>query len=171
MKTVRVASSICALLFLALTLWPNISSATVESNYWDEPGVRLLNQPLSEYRARRQALLSQITDGVVVILGNEEESLGVEARYRQNNWMAYLTGVRTPGAAVMLVPQGLPSLNGAREIVFIPPRNPATERWTGPQTGPGEDAARAFGVERVLSMSEDFWPKLREAAPIRAAGA
>ncbi|OLE50754.1 MAG: hypothetical protein AUG51_26760 [Acidobacteria bacterium 13_1_20CM_3_53_8] len=166
MKTVRVASSALALFLLALIISPVASKATAESNYWDEPGVRLLNQPLSEYRARRQALLSQITDGVVVILGNEEESLGVEARYRQNNWMAYLTGVRTPGAAIVLVPQGLPSLGGAHEIVFIPPRNPASERWTGTQVGPSEETARAFGVERVLSMSEDFWPKLREAAAL-----
>jgi len=168
MKIVRIASPICALFLLALILTPYASKTIAQTNYWDNPGARLLSQPLSEYRARRQALMSQVTDGVVVILGNVEEDLGVEARYRQNNWMAYLTGVRTPGAALMLVPQGLPSLNGAHEIVFIPPRNLASERWTGPQIAPGEEAARSFGAERVLSMSEDFWPKLREAAALPA---
>src|SRR5947209_14473546 len=108
MKTFRLTSvSLILVLFIA-TFRVVPSTATPESNYWDEPGVRLLSQPLGEYRGRRQALLSQVTDGVVVILGNVEEDLGVEARYRQNNWMAYLTGVRTPGAAVVLVPQGLP---------------------------------------------------------------
>src|SRR5437868_7840672 len=79
-------------------------------DFYDEPGVRLLNQPVSEYRSRRQKLMSEIKDGVVVVLGNVEEDAGIEARYRQNNWMAYLTGVRTPGASLLLVPQGLASL-------------------------------------------------------------
>lgn len=136
------------------------------ADFWDEPGVRLLNQPLSEYRARRQKVLEAMKDGVVVILGNVEENAGTEARYRQNNWMAYLTGVRTPGSAVMLVPQGLPSLGGAREIVFIPPRNLFMERWTGVQSAPGEQTAKAFGVERVLSYRDDLWPRLKEAAAL-----
>jgi len=120
------------------------------ADFYDEPGVRLLNQPIGDYRARRQRLLSEIKDGVVVILGNVEEGAGVEARYRQNNWMAYLTGVRTPQAALMLVPPGLPSENNAREIVFIPPRDVRAERWTGVQLAPGDEAAKAFGIERVL---------------------
>jgi Xaa-Pro aminopeptidase len=165
MKSLRQLS--LSLLIVA-TLLTQLVPATLASDYYDEPGVRLLNQPLSEYRARRQKLLSEIKDGIVVILGNVEESAGVEQRYRQNNWMGYLTGVRTPGAALLLVPQGLPSVGGAREIVFIPPRNLASERWTGPQLAPGEETAKAFGVERVLSFRDDFWPKLKEAAALPA---
>ncbi len=158
--------SLCVLLS-ALFLSQSVAVFAQEGDY-DEPGVRLLHQPLSEYRARRQKLLSEIKDGVVVILGNVEEDTGIEQRYRQNNWMGYLTGVRTPGAALLLVPQGLPSLGGAREIVFIPPRNLMMERWTGVQVAPGEETAKAFGVERVLSMKDDFWPKLKEAAALPA---
>jgi Xaa-Pro aminopeptidase len=139
-----------------------------QSDAYDEPGVRLFNQPISEYRARRQKLMDSVKDGIVVVLGNVEEETGIEQRYRQNNWFGYLTGIRTPGAALMLVPQGLPSLGGAREIVFIPPRNLMMERWTGVQLAPGEDAAKAFGVERVLSMRDDLWPKLKEAAALPA---
>ncbi len=135
----------------------------VEADFYDEPGVRLLNQPISDYKERRQRLMNEIKDGIVVVLGNIEEDAGIEARYRQNNWMAYLTGVRTPEAAVMLVPQGLPSLSGAREIVFIPPRDLAGEKWTGVQLAPGDEAARTFGVERVLSYKDDLWPKIKEA--------
>jgi Xaa-Pro aminopeptidase len=157
--------------FLALLLLsafvPFASSAEAPSDFWDEPGVRLLNQPVGEYRARRTKLLSQIKDGVVVILGNVEENMGIGMRYRQNNWFAYLTGVRTPDAAVMLVPQGLPSVNNAREIIFIPPRDLQAERWTGVQLGPGAETARAFGAEQVLANS-DLWPKLKEAAALPA---
>lgn len=167
MKNHRSLSLLLFALLLVAALFPFTSSAAPDSDFWDEPGVRLLNQPVSEYRARRQKLLSKIKDGIVVVLGNVEEDMGVEMRYRQNNWFAYLTGVRTPGAAVMLVPQGLPSLQGAREIIFIPPRDLAGERWTGVQLGPGPEAAKTFGVESVVSK-EEFWTKLKEAAALPA---
>src|SRR5918911_2191953 len=162
----KLTSALLALLLLS-TLLPFSSSAASDPDFYDEPGVRLLNQPVSEYRARRARLLSEIKDGVVVILGNVEEDMGVEMRYRQNNWFAYLTGVRTPDAAVLLVPQGLPSANGAREIVFIPPRNLQMERWTGVQLGPGPETAKVFGAERVLP-NDELWAKLKEAAALPA---
>ncbi len=154
-------------LLSAILLAPSMV-VRAQSDGYDEPGVRLFNQPVGEYRARRQKLMDSIKDGIVVVLGNVEEETGIEQRYRQNNWMGYLTGIRTPGAALMLVPQGLPSLGGAREVVFIPPRNLMMERWTGVQLAPGEDAAKTFGVERVLSIREDLWPKLKEAAALPA---
>jgi Xaa-Pro aminopeptidase len=164
----KFCSTFLAFAFLSIiTLLPSTSSAAPGSDFWDEPGVRMLNQPVSEYRARRQRLLSEIKDGVVLILGNVEVDEGVEARYRQNNWMAYLTGVRTPDAAVLLVPQGLPSLNGAREIVFIPQRDLQNERWTGVQLGPGPETAKVFGVETVLA-NDEIWNKLKEAAALPA---
>src|SRR3954451_7329948 len=166
MKKFRSAFLSFAVLLVAAFL-PSISSVALASDFWDEPGVRLLNQPVSEYRARRQRLLSEIKDGVVLILGNVEVDEGVEARYRQNNWMAYLTGVRTPDGAVLLVPQGLPSLNGAREIVFIPQRDLQNERWTGVQLGPGPETAKVFGVETVLA-NDEIWNKLKEAAALPA---
>jgi Xaa-Pro aminopeptidase len=144
--------SLCLLLAGVFALVPFSFVARVAASgadYYDEPGVRLLNQPVTEYRARRARLMNEIKDGVVVVLGNVEEESGIEERYRQNNWMAYLTGVRTPGSSLLLVPQGLASVNGAREIIFIPPRNLQEERWTGVQLAPGEETARGFAVERV----------------------
>lgn len=167
MKSLRFLTLLFIAFFLVSAFKPLPSSATISSDFYDEPGVRLLNQPISEYRARRQKLLSQIKDGVVVVLGNVEEDMGVEMRFRQNNWMAYLTGVRTPDAAVMLVPQGLPSAGGAREIIFIPQRNLFMERWTGVQLGPGPEAAKTFGVESVLPK-EELLSKLKEAAALPA---
>jgi len=157
----------CALLLLTISS-ATFVGAVPSADFYDDPGVRLLNQPVGEYKARRAKLMDQVKDGIVIVLGNVEREAGVEERYRQNNWMAYLTGVRTPDAAVMLVPQGLPSQDGAKEIVFIPSRNFSAERWTGVQLAPGPDAAKTFGVERVLSTSSDFWPKIKEAAALPA---
>ncbi|HYY58677.1 MAG TPA: Xaa-Pro aminopeptidase [Pyrinomonadaceae bacterium] len=168
MNQFRLAPPLLIALLLVNCLFaPGALSSAPDTNFYDEPGVRLLNQPVAEYRARRQKLLDSTKDGVVVILGNVEESLGVEGRYRQNNWMAYLTGVRTPGAALLLVPQGLASAGGAREIAFIPQRNLQTERWTGVQLAPGAEAARSFGVERVEG-ADALWAMLKEAAALPA---
>ncbi|HEY0322076.1 MAG TPA: aminopeptidase P N-terminal domain-containing protein [Pyrinomonadaceae bacterium] len=150
MKSYRKALCLLLALTFALAPFSFVARAAAGTDYYDEPGVRLLNQPVTEYRARRARLLNEIKDGVVVVLGNVEEDNGIEARYRQNNWMAYLTGVRTPGSSLLLVPQGLASVGGAREIIFIPPRNLQDERWTGIQLAPGEETARSFGTERVL---------------------
>jgi Xaa-Pro aminopeptidase len=180
MKSFRSASCLLLTLLLSISTFVRASAVSSAADFYDQPGVRLLNQPLTEYRARRQKLMSEIKDGVVVILGNVDESDETEVRYRQNNWMAYLTGVRTPGAALLLVPQGLPSLGGAREVVFIPPRDLEAERWTGVQLAPGEETARAFGVERVLptrlgveridegTADDELWQKLKEAANLPA---
>ncbi len=163
----KISFALFALLLLVGALSPFTSTAAAPSDFYDEPGVRLLNQPVGEYRARRQRLLNEIKDGVVVILGNVEEDMGVEMRYRQNNWFAYLTGVRTPDATLLLVPQGLPSAAGARELLFIPPRNLQMERWTGVQLGPGPETARVFGAEQVLA-NDELWAKLKEAAALPA---
>ncbi|MBD3857670.1 MAG: M24 family metallopeptidase [Acidobacteria bacterium] len=37
------------------------------------------------------------------------------------------------------------------DLLFLPPRNPNVERWTGPKWGPGEDTAAELGFDEVLS--------------------
>lgn len=111
----------------------------------------LAGQPLSVYKERRQKLSEQIKDGVVVIGGAHEADFGEVGRFRQNNHFQYLSGVETPGAYLIIAPKGI---DGARELLFIPPRNPQSERWTGPQMGPGAEAEAAFGFERVLPTTD-----------------
>jgi Xaa-Pro aminopeptidase len=113
----------------------------------------LANQPLSEYKTRRQKLLERIKDGVVILVGAREEDLGEVGRFRQKNDFMYLTGVETPAAYVMLVPAGLYAGKPAQETVFIPARNLQKERWTGPQVGPGNEAEQKFGVQEVASAA------------------
>jgi Xaa-Pro aminopeptidase len=111
----------------------------------------LANQPLSEYRARRQRLVQQVPEGVIVIGGAFEQDFGEVGRFRQHNYFQYLTGVEVPGSYLILYPKGL---DGTREMLFIPPRNPGGERWTGPKMGPGAEAEAAFGFEKVLPVTE-----------------
>ena len=111
------------------------------------PEPTLANQPLSEYKARRTRLMEQIKEGVIVLGGASESDFGEVGRFRQNNYFQYLCGVETPDAYLILVPKGL---EGAREFLFIPPRNLGMERWTGPQLGPGPEAeAASFSSARA----------------------
>jgi hypothetical protein len=68
--TRRLLLSMLVWLSLFALLPLHAMKAASAGDFWDEPGGRLLNQPLSEYHARRQKLMSQVKDGVVVILGN-----------------------------------------------------------------------------------------------------
>ncbi|HXG66896.1 MAG TPA: Xaa-Pro peptidase family protein, partial [Blastocatellia bacterium] len=122
---------------------------------------RLAGQPVAVYRERRQKLLEQVKDGVIVLVGAREEDFGEVGRFRQKNDFMYLTGVTTPAAYLMLVPAGLAQNKEAQEVIFIPPRNPHQERWTGIQLGPGEEAARKFGAQEVAS-AQTFQDRLRE---------
>jgi Xaa-Pro aminopeptidase len=102
--------------------------------------------PVTEYRDRRNALMAALTDGIVVVRGSVEEEFGEVGRYFQNNNFMYLTGCETPGAYVMLNPF---APEGAREVLYLPQRNPRQEIWTGPQIGPGPEAAALFGFAHV----------------------
>src|SRR3954463_14218881 len=50
----------------------------------------------------------------------------VDWPYRQENNFYYLTGIAQEGSALVLIPGA-----SVREILFLPPSNPAQETWTG----------------------------------------
>ncbi|HYL54131.1 MAG TPA: aminopeptidase P family protein, partial [Gemmatimonadales bacterium] len=55
----------------------------------------------------------------------------------------YLTELETQDAWLLLAP-------GGETVLFLPPRNPSQERWTGLRLGPDSTAARLSGIPRVL---------------------
>lgn len=135
----------------------------------DEPKA-LIEQPVSEYKARRKALMERIKgadaggmivrprggDGaaegtrraagsVVVLVGETEEP--EDDRYRQRNDFAYLTGVETPHAALILWPAE------GKEVLYLPPRDKREEAWTGPKIGPGAEGVAATGFDKVEPTS------------------
>jgi Xaa-Pro aminopeptidase len=106
--------------------------------------------PVANLAARRQALIARIKSGVAVIRGAEELSNDPpESRYpqatsfRQDNDFFYLTGLETPHS--WLIVTATDSSTGDVHL-FLPARNPQSERWTGPQLGPGPEAAAATGI-------------------------
>ena len=98
------------------------------------------------YRARRQRLLEKVEGGTVVLWGaGDDRGYGDVGTFRQSSNFFYLTGVELPNG-VMVLRQGK-----GGDLLFLPPRNPNVEQWTGPKWGPGEEAAAELGFDEVLS--------------------
>lgn len=108
--------------------------------------------PPSVLEARREALLERIGSGVAVIRSasarDVERDYPQDSDFRQDNNFFYLTGLETPDSYLVLVARG----DGEDEVIlYLPPRNPAEERWTGPKIGPGPESVRLTGIEDVRS--------------------
>src|SRR2546427_12945624 len=101
--------------------------------------------------ARRRALLQRIGRGIALIPASHERDLEKEYiqdnDFRQNNTFFYFTELETQDAWLLLTAQGPDSLES---VLFLPPRNPGQERWTGLRLGPDSVAARLSGIRTVL---------------------
>ncbi len=98
------------------------------------------------YRERRRKLAERIGGGTIVMWGvGDDRGYGDVGTFRQSSDFFYLTGGELPNAIMVLRPcEDLDAL-------FLPPRNPNVEAWTGPKFGPGEEAEAALGFGDVLS--------------------
>jgi Xaa-Pro aminopeptidase len=101
-------------------------------------------QANEEYAARRAKLVAQV-DGPVVVFGyTGHEDLSEFALFFQEKNFYYLTGDDEPGGAVLLIPDppAGKKLNGPREILYLPARDYAQEKWEGPKMGPDDPGIR-----------------------------
>ncbi len=106
--------------------------------------------PVASLQARRQSLIGQLKSGVAIIRGAQELSndppdskYPQATAFRQDNDFFYLTGLETHDSWLIIT--ATDSTRGEAHL-FIPPRSPAQERWTGPKLGPGPEAAAATGI-------------------------
>src|SRR5881394_3008427 len=99
---------------------------------------------------RRRTLAGRIGRGVVLIPAAHERDLErdyvQDNDFRQSNGFFYLTGLETQDAWLLIVAGG----DAPGTVLFLPPRTPAQERWTGLRLGPDSTAARVSGIARVL---------------------
>jgi Xaa-Pro aminopeptidase len=125
-------------------------------------------EPLSVFHERRARLIRDTGgDGVVVLFGYREADVAASVTpFRQNEEFYYLTGWNEREAMMLLVPK--PRQAGAaaeleREILYIPPRDAAQEKWTGPKLG-AEDADAPARTGFVTVHSTSLFPSdLQEA--------
>ncbi len=127
-KKMRVGS---ILLALTLLVCAGIASAR-------------FRQGNEEYAARRAKLAAQV-DGPVVVFGyTGHEDLSEFALFFQEKNFYYLTGDDEPGGAVLLIPDppAGKKIEGAHEILYLPARDYAQEKWEGPKMGPDDPGIR-----------------------------
>ena len=84
----------------------------------------------AEYQQRRTALAARVPDGVIVAIGAREPAQDYLSFY-QSPGFNYLTGLLEPDAALVMV-----KANGTTTAtIFVEPRNPAREVWSGSRLG------------------------------------
>jgi Xaa-Pro aminopeptidase len=145
----RAYLSRCAVFLLSISL----AASLVQARF---------PQPNSEYQDRRAKLRSMI-EGPVVIFGySGHESASEVTVFFQEPYFYYLTGHDEPGAALLLVPNdlnGKPS-DTPREILYLPPRDLAQEKWEGTKIGPSDPGVAAKtgfqAVEPIDSLAGDL---------------
>ena len=101
-------------------------------------------EALARRRARFQA---QLGDGVALVPGAKRvhRSNDVEYPFRQTSDLLYLTGFDQPEAAALI--------SRDRFVLFVQPRDPAAETWTGRRPGV-EGALRDYGADQAHPIAE-----------------
>lgn len=117
---------------------------------------------VADLSARRRAVMDRIgPHGILVLLAAEPRNYAGDTDwpFRQENNFYYLTGISEAGAMLALVPGG----EHIREILFLPPSDPAREDWTGHLLTPAEGRAIS-GIAEVWDARQ-FMPLLAALIP------
>jgi Xaa-Pro aminopeptidase len=104
------------------------------------------------YADRRARLMAALGPEAALLLASPPERVrngDTHYKFRQDSDILYLTGFVEPGAAVLLRP-GHPK---TPFVLFVRPRNPAEETWTGRRAGV-EGAVRDFGADAAFPIEE-----------------
>lgn len=115
-------------------------------------------QPNAIYKARREALANKTSGGAVLLFAPTENEAGNAIYgFRQEDNFYYLTGLTDPGAGLLIVPEVKGSDrtqgHGYTEVLFLPGRNPAQEKWTGPKLdAKSPDIRDRSGFDNVMAL-------------------
>ena len=106
--------------------------------------------PVALFAGRREATLAALGDGVMVLPAAPVlmRSRDTEHDYRPDSELFYLTGATEPGTVAVLLGGAEP-----RFVLFVHPRDPEVELWTGRRLGPEESAER-FGADESYPLDE-----------------
>lgn len=99
--------------------------------------------PPMEFVERRQRLLALMPDNSALLLFSAEEKIrnrDCEYPFRQDSYFGYLTGFNEPNAALLLVKQA----GEGHTSLFLRPRDPEQETWTGKRLGVAAAPKRLF---------------------------
>jgi Xaa-Pro aminopeptidase len=105
----------------------------------------------SPFAARRQSFMDRIGPRAVAVLGGKKtthRNSDVEHRFRQPSDLLYLTGFGEPEAVAVIAPG-----REQRFVLFVRPREPERETWTGRRAGV-EGAVSRYGADAAFPVEE-----------------
>ena len=110
------------------------------------------------YEDRRKAFMEEIAGGVAIFPSALQamRTHSTEYRYRQDANFYYLTGFEEPEAVCVIAPDHPEH----QYVLFVRPRAPELEVWTGKRTGV-EGAKERFGADEAYPI-EEFDDKISE---------
>ena len=123
--------------------------------------------PSNIYHERRERLMSEVgSEATVILFSATEKNRNGDGDYpyRQDDNFYYLTGCDEPNSVLVMRSKGILLPNDQdstksdtmREILFVQPRDPRWEQWTGRRLGPA-GAEKLLGFQR--SMTNDMFAK------------
>jgi len=115
--------------------------------------------PPSLYRERRERVIKEL-GGCVTAIAAQGEAQGVVQQFKQDDDFFWLTGVDEPGAWLLLFPKAKYN----RMVLYLQPRDPEAERWTGPRDPISPALKEKYGVDLVRRGNGG--PNLLFAAPL-----
>jgi Xaa-Pro aminopeptidase len=152
-----------ALVLVYSASFPAPQARAADAGIWKitpPPPVSWERDRVADLTARRHAAMEQIGEkGILILYAAEPRNYAgdVDWPFRQENDFFYLTAIPQAGSALVLVP----GEEKIREILFMPPSNPAQENWTGHILTPDE-ARKISGVQEVWDarLLNEFLSKL-----------
>src|SRR4029077_17265499 len=116
-------------------------------------------EPNSVYAERRAKLAAQV-DGPIVLWGfTGREEISETYVFAQEEYFYYLTGHNEEGAGLILLPAGSKGdvAGVAREILFLPTKDPQKEKWNGLRMSPSDPGIEArTGFASVQPFESGF---------------
>ncbi|HET7294314.1 MAG TPA: aminopeptidase P family protein [Vicinamibacteria bacterium] len=111
------------------------------------------------FAAHRQRVIERLPAGAVAVFRSAPET-SVETTpdpYRQDSTFWWLTGFGEPNSVAVLRKD---AAAGPRYVLFVPPRDPAAEQWTGWRAG-AEGARKDHRADEAFT-NDELWKKLPE---------
>ncbi|MEO1621037.1 MAG: aminopeptidase P N-terminal domain-containing protein [Cyanobacteria bacterium J06632_3] len=105
----------------------------------------------SEYRQRREAVMQAIGQSTAIFCSAPTAVMhnDVDYLYRQDSDFFYLTGFNEPSAVAVLAP----SHDEHKFVLFVQPKDPEKETWSGYRTGV-EAAKERYGADEAYPITE-----------------
>ena len=131
---------------------PSVKQENTESRYDDD----LLNKEF--HKGRREALRALMPEGSVAVFFSaptRNRANDVDYEYHQDPDFYYLTGLTEPNSVLVIFKETQKAADGSDELIFVQPREPKNEVWTGRRLG--EDGVeRKLGIQPAL-VNEEFF--------------